>query len=232
MTTTENKNKKDGFLSKILLVLLSFIIAILLWYLCTAQDQKVISRKFNDIPVAYINDSVLYADKLTANVENDITVDIVLKGYNSAMKEIDSDDIVAVVDLALLKEAGWHKATPVISGIPEGITSSKVESINVNIERIIEKFLYIDIEINGVPKDGCTIDKNKIEYLNHINVSCSESYSKNITGAKVILDVTEKSEDYIVNLNIMLIDQAGNEMDKSKVKMERDSIELIVRVDK
>ncbi len=232
MTTTENKKMKDGFLSKILLMLLSFVIAILLWYLCTAQDQKVISRKFNDIPVVYINDSGLYEDRLTANVENNITVDIVLKGYNSAMKEINSADIMAVVDLALFKDVGLHKATPVISGIPEGITSSKVESVNVNIERIIDKSLYIDIEVKGVPKDGYTIDKNKIEYLNHINVSCSESYSKNITGAKVILDVTEKNEDYIVNLNVILIDQAGNEMDKSKVKMERDSVELIVHVDK
>ena len=83
MTETKNnkKQKGTGFFSRSLLLILSFIIAIILWYMGTTQDQTPISRIYSDIPVKFINEETLSELSLTAAELSDVKVDAVLKGY-------------------------------------------------------------------------------------------------------------------------------------------------------
>lgn len=228
----EEQGRRPHFLLKnAALMIISFFMAVLFWYMCTSQDQKIVSKKFSDIPIVCINENQLQSGGMTVNIDKGMTVNAILKGCNSAMNSIEQDKIVAVVDLSGISQVGENRVVPVISGLPDGVSVSNVGAINITIENLVDKILHIDVEISGRPADGYTVDKSKISYIDTVMVSCGESYSKYVAGAKVVLDVSDRKEDYIVNLNIILVDQIGNEIDSFGVKFDYYSVELSVRVD-
>lgn len=232
MTETKSNIKNIGkaFISKILLLLLSLVIALILWYVGVLQDQTHISREFYDIPVVFTNEQALEELSLTADNFADMKVDAVLKGYLSDIQSINADDLVAVIDLSTLKSAGSYTLAPKISGCSAEIEIRRIESVEIVVESLITKRLDIEIETRGSIADGFYVDFDNIEYLRTVEISCGESVSKNIACAKVILDITGKDSDFVVNLHIILLDIQGNVIDTSGIKLQYDSINVKVPV--
>lgn len=232
MTETKNnkKQKGTGFFSRSLLLILSFIIAIILWYMGTTHDQTPISRIYSDIPVKFINEETLSELSLTAAELSDVKVDAVLKGYYSDMNEIKESELVAVIDLSEQKYAGEYTLTPVIMGCPANVSVSKIDDVDIKIEKLITKELNIELETKGIPANGYYVDTPNIVYPKNVSITCGESISKNVVGAKVVIDVTDRYASFTVSLNIVLIDEQGNEVDTSRIKLKYYSINVDVPV--
>lgn len=232
MTEVKNNKKRvgGGFFSNTLLLILAFVIAVVLWYMGTLQNQTQISRIYSDIPVKFINEGVLGEASLTAKQLENVTVDAVLKGYYSDIKEIDSDELVAVIDLSEYITAGEYTVTPYVEGCSQNISTSKIENVDIVIEKLITKQLNIDIELKGVPASGYYIDTENIRYPKTVDVKCGESISKNVAGSKLVIDVTGRSSDFTVNLNIILLDARGAETDSSRIDMQYYSVNVSVPV--
>ena len=123
---TEMKSNKKGtgrgFFSRSLLLIVSFVIALVLWYMGTMQNQTQIARIYSDIPVKFINEDALSDLSLTAQQLKNVKVDAVLKGYFSDMNEINEEELVAVIDLSEQRFPGKYTVTPYVAGCSADIS--------------------------------------------------------------------------------------------------------------
>lgn len=231
MTETKNNKKSNGgFFSRTLLLILSFIIAIVLWYMGTTQNQTQIARMYSDITVKFINEDILEGASLTVEQLESVTVDAVLKGYYSDITEINAYELIAVIDLSEYRIAGKYTVMPLVEGCGQNISTQKIDSVDIIIEKIITKQLNIDIELKGAPATGYLIDKDNIRFPETVEVKCGESMSKNVAGAKLVIDATDRNTDFTVNLNIILLDAQGHEIDSSRIDMQYYSVSVSVPV--
>ncbi len=213
------------------LLLISLAIALVLWYICTTQDETNIPRSCEGIQVVYTNSAVLNDYSLSViESDNNITVDAVLKGKASAIRDIDESNLLAVVDLSLLKAEGRQTAKPVIEGLPEGVSAVRIDNVEVNIEKTVTKPLNITLEIVGTPAKGYIVDRKNIAYTKTVNISCGESISKNVAGAKIVIDVTGRSQSYDASLNVILLDILGNEISTKGIRFDHESVNVSVNV--
>ena len=77
------------------------------------------------------------------------------------------------------------------------------------------------------------LDKADVEsmvYESMVTAVCGEEESKHVAGAKVVVDITGRRETFTVNVNIVLLDMYGNEIDASKIHLDKDSINVTVPI--
>lgn len=230
---SENKNNKAiklGFLKKLLMLIGSLIIAIVLWYVGTIQDQTPVSRKYSDIPVKITGETQLKQNGLVPKEIGETTVDIIVKGFSSDIFEIEEEDLVAVIDLSSYMEAGTYSLYPVLDGCPKEVALTKVDPVVVQLEKQVKKELVIDVELVGTPYRGYKADVESMVYESMVTAVCGEEESKHVAGAKVVVDITGRRETFTVNVNIVLLDMYGNEIDASKIHLDKDSINVTVPI--
>ncbi len=232
--TKSNKKKSGGFFSGSLLLISSLLIALVLWYMGTLQDQTPVSKSYANIPVEFINSNALESLSLTAEELSDtVTVSVVLKGYMSDISAINEDELVAQIDLAEQDSAGTFKVVPKISGCSPKIETTKIDTVDIKIEKLIKKQLLIEIATTGIPAEGYAVDPANIIYNKELEVICGESISRKVAGAKIVADVTDRKGTFTVNLNIMLVDSRGkalSEADTSKIDLQFYSTNVTVPV--
>lgn len=228
---TRSDKKGKAFGKKLLLLILSFAIALLLWYICMIQDEKMLSKQFDDIPVVYTSEEMLADKNLEAKAIKEQKISVVLKGPVSMIRDLDSKSLVAEIDVGSIRTPGDFLKVPTVTGLPENVTAS-ADAITVEIERVITKYLPIDVEIIGTPAEGFRVTKENVVLLDTemVGVSCGATMSKSVAAAKIVVDTTGRSSSYSVNLNIILLDTTGKEVDINKVRLERDSVNVSVTV--
>ncbi|MDU5596029.1 CdaR family protein, partial [Peptoniphilus rhinitidis] len=112
-------NFKDD--KNIIMKITSLIFAIILWSYVKEEANFITSTNFKNVEVTYEGLSDLKENNLVVISPKEATVDVKLQGYNSYMRNVTKDGIVAKVDLSRLKE-GEHSVPVNVSYVDLGIT--------------------------------------------------------------------------------------------------------------
>lgn len=89
------------FKNKKFMMILSLLIAIILWFYVMNEIDPVITKKYRAVPVHYVNEEELEHRGLRiANASKDIAVDISLKGKRSQLMGYKAQNLQANVDLS------------------------------------------------------------------------------------------------------------------------------------
>lgn len=89
------------FKNKKFMMILSLLIAIILWFYVMNEIDPVITKKYNAVPVHYVNEAELEHRGLRiANASKDITVDISVRGRRSQLMAYKTQNLQANVDLS------------------------------------------------------------------------------------------------------------------------------------
>lgn len=139
--TPKNTDEKKKNWSKTVLIIISFIIAIVIWFSATQMNQTQIKRIFSDVEVTFRNTDSLERKSLTIVDVKSTTVDVTLKGYYSDLRNISSDELSATVDVNSITEAGTFQLTPVLSGYSNDVSVAGTDAVEVVVERIATKGL-------------------------------------------------------------------------------------------
>ncbi|MFQ8698458.1 MAG: YbbR-like domain-containing protein, partial [Peptoniphilus harei] len=91
----------------LMIKIMSLIFAIILWSYVKGEANFITSTNYKNIEVSYEGLSDLKAKDLTIISPKESTVDVKLQGYNSYMRNVTKDGIVAKVDVSKLTE-GEH----------------------------------------------------------------------------------------------------------------------------
>ncbi len=232
MSEKNNKKKSDDISlpKKILMILGSLFIALVLWYVGTSQDHTLISKHLTDIPVVYRGELTLSQNGFLMNKTDGICVDVVLRGYSSDLFSLNSGNLVAVIDVSTYDKTQKYNVEPVIEGISDKVSVSRIDSVEFSIERLIKKQLPIDIEFIGSPRRNYKIDETGIQVIGAVGIACGEDLSQRITGARITVDVDGKTEAFSVDAELVLVDIDGNEVSSDNVILEFDTVNIMVPI--
>lgn len=224
--TPKNTDEKKKNWSKTVLIIISFIIAIVIWFSATQMNQTQIKRIFSDVEVTFRNTDSLERKSLTIVDVKSTTVDVTLKGYYSDLRNISSDELSATVDVNSITEAGTFQLTPVLSGYSNDVSVAGTDAVEVVVERIATKGITANIEVVGTPREGYAFVEELTEYNPEINIQAPKSVADAVTGAKLVLDVTDKASTFNATLNVIFLDSAGNEISNSSITSDVESINV------
>ena len=194
---------------KVIHAILSLIFAFFLWLIATTNTNPISTPRYSGIQVEYTN---LPGDLI---VENEIsTVDIKLYGTTSLLRQINRDNIRAVIDLSQCTAAGEYTIEVVILGLPDNVTVTDISQkyVQVKLANLVSAEINYTIETTGTPASGFIVlfvDKP----TQYITVSGSENLSEKISYIKGIVDVNGISTDFTSDVKLYAYDSKDNRLD-------------------
>ena len=142
--------------------LLALAIAILVWFVFSAQQRERISERSYRIPLSIANvpPGTLIASPLPP------TIEVRLRGPFTALRQLDPVKLEAVVDLAdAARGEGIHRLTPEDINVPEAVEVIAIapSEIRIALDTIAEKTLPIVARVTGKPAEGFEVVDVSVE---------------------------------------------------------------------
>ena len=122
----DNKKKSAKDSSRTITIILSVVIALILWSYVIIQVNPTKKETISKIPVQLLNVQTLTARQLAISGDGEYVVDVVVEGRRADIVKIKSEDIVAEADLF-----GWSKGEnyiPVNVKVPSALKIVEIRS--------------------------------------------------------------------------------------------------------
>jgi len=218
---------------KILYWLLSLVIAIGLWVYVVTVISPESEATVPGIPVILSGESVLEERGLMISAKKIPTVTLKLYGNRSDLRKLSSSNIVLVMDVSRISEAGEKELTYTVSYPPE-VPSGSVEVLSQTPERISisvmeTKSAKVPVELEYVGKVPAqyVVDKLNLELdYDQISVEGPKEVIERIHHAKVEVDLTGRTETINENFRFTLCDKNGNPVDAEQVVTNVAQVQL------
>nr|WP_083432049.1 CdaR family protein [Anaerococcus mediterraneensis] len=195
------------------LILLSIIVSVVMWTFVTTSTNPSTNRTFRNIPVIIQNQDKLENAGYTIVSKDDIgSVTVRLTGSRDNIVSLNADDIQASINVMDAKEG--INSLDVKIDKPSGIYLDYVDpnKINLNIQRIVQKTLPVNVVIADKLKDGKIVEVNE-QKPKEIKIKGPESVINNVDRIEVNINEPEYLDGKIHNLNINVYDRKGKVID-------------------
>ena len=204
------------------LKIISILIAILIWFYISIVMDPAIEVSVRDLPIQFVGVEALNAKGLAVMSESATTLSLNVKGSRKKMGKNDMKTIVVKADISGIDNAGVQ-SVPIDIAVPfenQGIPSQTIYSVDVKVERRIEKTLNIDIN---------TVDSLAEDYIangisaepSQIVISGPESAIEKISKASVTLDYDNGDVDIDTSLPVILSGENGKEISSLDAILKR-----------
>lgn len=224
--------------SKLLTALLSIAIAFGLWVYVITVEHTEIEETFYNVPVVLDGESILADRGLMITSDTDLAVTLKLSGNRSALNNLRSSDIAALVDLSRIYEAGEKNLSYDVSVPGDNSTievvSRNPDTITLTVVEWATKEIPVELAYTGRVQEGYSVDKQnaKLEYET-VTVTGPKDIINQIGMAKITLDLTGRSETIADSFRYSLCDVAGDPIeDVSTVTTDRGEIRVTVTIQK
>lgn len=201
----KNIDKKDD--NK--LIILSIIVAIVMWTFVTTSTNPTANRTFRNVPLIIQNQDKLEDNGYTIVSKDEAsTVSVRLTGSRNNLIELDQSDIQASINVANVKEG--INSLDVNIDTPTGIYVDHIDpkSVNLNVQRIINKSMPVNIVIDDKLKDGKLVEVNE-QRPKEIQISGPESIINKVDRIEAHINDAEYLDGKIHNVNVSVLDKSG-----------------------
>ena len=202
----------------------SLIFAIILWSYVKGEANFITSTNYKNIEVSYEGLSDLKANNLTIISPKESTVDVKLQGYNSYMRNVTRDGIVAKVDVSKLTE-GEHSVPINVSYIDLGIsvTNATPRRIPFKVDKVLKEKREANIVFLNKLEKGLSLgDLNKKV---DVEVKGPSTYMNKINKVDAYIDLVDITQSTSLEAEIYAYDDGG------KIIKEVEVNPLSVKVD-
>ncbi len=223
----KNNFIKNYINNNFMLKLFSIIFALLLWsYVINEVDPERTDMERN-INVRIENVASLRENNLALISPTEVTTNVIVKGKNSAMRNLRREAIIARVDLSGYN-AGEHTVPIVINTLDPGISVDKFDpkSVVFKIDENIKRRMTVDIETKGNLKEDFIL--GKIKKSTEVQVSGAKTFVENIDKLVAVVDITNRDESTVLPVKIIAYDKDKEEL--NNVKINPDTIDVEVPV--
>jgi len=225
---------KDLIKNNLGMKILSVVIGILIWFLVSASNDPIVTKRYSNIPVNLINSNILTESGMTYSVESGDTVDIIVKGNKSIMNLITKSDFTAEADLSQLTK--WGTARIQVTALRYAdrleITLGNTQVVSVNVEEIRARSLKVVVNATEKPAKGYVIG-SPTSSPSLIEVVGPQSKIEKIAGISVDVNVAGASEDVkekILQSEYILFDENGEEISQDLLTFEQKSLKATVPI--
>src|SRR5699024_5002652 len=174
------------------LIILSIIVAIFMWAFVMTTTNPSLTKTIRNVPLTIINLENIQNQGFELVDDDQIdTVNVKIEASRSDMLALDSDDLVASVDIQSPSEG--IKSLNINVDTPTGVkvVSTDPEKINFKIEKVIEKKITPKLDIDDKLKEGRIVEVNEM-YPDEITVKGVRSQVEKVDQLVANVD----SEDY------------------------------------
>jgi len=226
--------------NKILLLLLSIVIAFAMWMYVITVVSPESEATFYNIPVVLQGEAVLEDRGFMLIMEEKPTVTLTLTGNRSDLNKLNSSNITVTADLSRIYEAGRQElqyGNPTYPGdIATGAVTVKTRepgSLTLNVEkRIKDKPLDVVIESNGtVPASGFKVVETSLD-REQIMITGPAPVVEKIAMARIDVNYTGRNKSFGEDYFITLCDEDGEPVDSKWVEVDYSSVYLTAMVHK
>lgn len=223
--------------SKLLSLCLSIVLAIGIWLYVITVVSPESQDTFRGIPVQMQSVALLEERGLIITDISHTEVALQLSGNRTDLIQLDGGNIRIYADVSTIYEAGVHEIPYSISfsgaasnGSLE-IESRSPNTIQVTVEKKISKKLDVSVEYQGAVPEGYLTDEANIQLsTNSVSVSGPQSILSTITGAKIKIDLSNRTETISATYPFVLVDSDGNAVTSSAVTTDVNTIHVNLKI--
>lgn len=203
---------KSFFLKDSVLKVVSFVLAIVLWFYVILVVDPSVTITVEDIPITYDNMSSLTDNGLTLIKEYNVFLELEIKGSRKKIVNIDSESVDAYVDLGSITKPGSYSLPVRIANISyeyEEITAKDPHSITVRVDRIVSVEKTVKIRVAGNVAEGYYAEP----YTNSpeiVTLTGAESLVNKVKSVEATLNYSNRSADINEKVNLYFVDAKGN----------------------
>jgi len=209
---------KDVKKNKLLLKILSTVIAIILWTAITYTEDPVITQTITGIDVSLLGEETLNDNGFAIVNRKELpAVSVVIRGKRNSV--IDAlDKIYATADVSAIKSAGQSEISISYSYPKDKVTIEKIKTnkVPVETEKLISSEIPVKIEVRNREKNDNHIIKSVSE-TKHITVSGAENTIYKISYARVEIDVSKVSKTSTQNCIYELCSEDGETVPEDNI---------------
>ena len=217
--------------SRILWMIISILASLTIWIYVTSGETEAFKTTFRNVQIEIVGEDTLRTSRgliLTDLNTSSVTVEVV--GPRRMLAPLDSDDLVAVVDVSKLTRASYTTLKYDIvypSTVDERYISEEKKSpeyVNFNISLLTDKTIPVRGGFEGRSADGYTAETPVFE-PSTITVTGPEAYLKDISyawvtfGQNVIVD-----SSYSIETNFTLMNEGGDAVSTEYLTLSQDTI--------
>lgn len=210
------------------LIILSIIVAIFMWAFVMTTTNPSLTKTIRNVPLTIINLENIQNQGFELVDDDQIdTVNVKIEASRSDMLALDSDDLVASVDIQSPSEG--IKSLNINVDTPTGVkvVSTDPEKINFKIEKVIEKKITPKLDIDDKLKEGRIVEVNEM-YPDEITVKGVRSQVEKVDQLVANVD----SEDYlngnIHNIDLEVLDKNGEQVNNVSLSVNQLSLSFKV----
>ena len=223
----ENKKEKNALKSKLLMGLLSLVIAFGLWLYVVTVVSPESEKTIYNIPVGLQSESVLEERGLMVTTEDIPTVNLRLKGNRTDLDKLTNANITVVADVSRIGEAGEHSLSYSIAfpgDVPNNAISTQKrtpDTVSITVEERISKSIKVHVNVDQeTVSEGFRVDTENAKLSTaELLITGPKRILEQVDRATVFVDVAGKKES--VNnqkLPYTLVDRDGAPVDDSMVE--------------
>ncbi len=217
--------------SRIVWMIISLLASLTIWIYVTSGETEAFKTTFRNVQIEIVGEDTLRASRgliLTDLNTSSVTVEVV--GPRRMLAPLDSDDLLAVVDVSKLTRASYTTLKYDIvypSTVDERYISEEKKSpeyVNFNISLLTDKTIPVRGGFEGRSADGYTAETPVFE-PSTITVTGPEAYLKDISyawvtfGQNVIVD-----SSYSIETNFTLMNEGGDAVSTEYLTLSQDTI--------
>lgn len=216
------------------LKIIALVFSAILWLAVVYIDDPVKSEAFSGIPLTLKNREIItnYGKKFKV-MDNIDSVRVVVHAPRSILHAINKNDITAVVDMRQRDpDTGVVPIKAVVSGYEESLTvttETNPNNVLIKVENEASKSFPISVSTKNNLREGYKLGEMTVN-PERVEISGAESTVEDIQNVVASIDVIGKSEDCVIDAELLIIDKNGNVMDQSGLKTNLGDKGLSVNV--
>ena len=225
--------------SRLITMIISLLAAIALWIYVVTIVNPDGDTTLTNVPVTFSGQEALLADQnLIITKGADATVTVNFSGKNSDLKKLEQgqDEVAAVIDVSKIRTAKDYNMSYTVT-LPSSVQDSVISisnrtpsTISFTVENYVTKTVEVKADVSAVEvADGYMLDSTTFDY-DTVTVSGPESIVSRITSAQVIMSRTDLDKTVTETMDYNLVDENGDTVDKTGLKLDVDKIETTLNV--
>lgn len=202
----------------------AIFLAFLMWFYVTNM-QNPATEKMLKIPLTYLNlaEGLVAADKPE-------TVDIRVKGTQSSITTLNTQDIRATVDLSQA-ELG-EKSFSINLTLPNGIELVQInqgQNLLLQIDAVAMKQLEIEVKTENTVAPGYSSYAPEIS-PSRVVVRGAQKVLESLDKAQITIDLNLATENLVLNSPVILLDNEGKNVSAGYLEISPQTVQVTVPV--
>lgn len=209
----------------------SLCLAVFLWFYVAVILNPEIEITIRNVPVVYSDIQILTDKNMVVINDQTMKIDVKLRGERSTLKQLNNENITALVDLKDYAEEGDYEI-PISVKLPaEGVSlvNQSQKSIKVTVDTVATQTVNVNLAVIGSPKTGY-VYTNELVSEQTVTIKGPRSIIRTVNSAQATLDVSGASSSISTLSDLVLLSANGVEVSSDLIEITPSKVEAMCTI--